>query len=143
MKFKQLRKKLKQAKKDLWNSDQPKFNEPKIKLTCEKCEKLNLNFDEETGFPLMMPHELPNDKDLKLFLKQHYKFIPSLNLFKRSYIFFVCPKCGWRKFTKLQNIIEEKYIDVDICKDCKHDVCSWINCTNGGYIKNKMMEFDF
>jgi hypothetical protein len=126
---------LKEKFNKIWNSKEPiaKSSNYTMSLYCESawCKEL---------YTIMLPHELPNDKELHKMLKERFnpKFarIP-LNGFKRTYVYFVCPVCGWEKFTKVSQMVEEKYIDVEICKDCKSDVCLWTKCKLGGYIKNE------
>lgn len=118
--------------KKYWSSEKPlaKNSNYSINLYCEAKTCIDKH-------SIMLPCELPNDKELNTLLKKNFglKILPPLKVFKRTYIYFKCPICGWEKFTKLQQIIEEKYINVDICKDCSSDTCLWVNCSRGGYLK--------
>ncbi len=135
MKYETL-KRIKKAKetftKKVWSTNKPENNPTSvvISLHCDACIA-------RTGAKVvMMPYELPPDKELIKLLKLKFgvkHWIP-LKIFKRTYIYFKCPVCHWEKFTKLQELIAQGFINTDICKDRPENLCSWVDCKRGGYI---------
>lgn len=105
----------------------------KINIYCEKCKKA-----------IMLPVEMPQTKnELIKYVKDKFDYSKPFiltekqfdKLIRSSYIRFKCPKCNWEKITKLQQILIEGFIDASVCKNCELDVCLWINCKKGGYLK--------
>jgi|WetSurMetagenome_2_1015567.scaffolds.fasta_scaffold44185_6 hypothetical protein len=99
------------------------------------CEK-----DNEQMYPIEMPKE--NSELIKMIEKRfNYKkpFVLTKTQFAKiirgGYILFECKKCGFKKMIKTEEILVQGYINAKICKTCPLDVCLWVNCTLGGYIK--------
>lgn len=123
MKQRQLIKKLKK----IWSGKKEDYH---LSIYCDSCERHNKKI-------IMEPIKLPLDKELVEIIKtefQYKRWIP-LKKFKASYLLFKCPECNFKKFTKLQFIIEEGYINPEICKKCERPICDWYKCTQGGYLK--------
>jgi hypothetical protein len=130
---------VKKFKEKYWSSNKPEKIEEEFIFNyyCEsgKCDKV-----------FVLPVNIPiTDKELMDLItkKFHYKkpMILSkktvLNYFRKNYILFRCPMCGWEKLTKLSELIKLNIINPDICVNCEYDLCLWINCLSGGYIGKK------
>ncbi len=110
----------------------------KIKIFCEKCIMDN---DEQIVLPVEMPK---SRNELINYMKEHFNYNKPFilsnkqfeKLIRQNFIRFKCPKCGWEKISKLQEILIQGFINAYVCKTCELDVCLWVNCTKGGYIKN-------
>lgn len=104
-----------------------------INIHCEKCK---------TGIPI--PVKMPEGKELIKLLKNKYNYKKPtilnektfIKLIHRSYIRFQCPNCKWEKMTQVNELMIQGFINANICKNCELDLCLWVNCGNGGYIKN-------
>jgi hypothetical protein len=109
-----------------------------IGFYCEKCEKDN--HSQNVVIPINMPK---GDELIKLLeVRFNYKkpFLLKKNQFEKiihkTYLLFKCPICGWLKMSKLNELILQGFINVEICCDCDLDLCLWNKCEKGGFIKN-------
>ena len=124
---------LERIKQKYWSNTQPVKPQKEFVFNfyCEQCEKL---YGEKNILRVMA---LPSDKELYKLIESMCKFVPPLNVFKRTFILFGCQKCNWQKFTKLDALIYHKIINPDICKNCTLDICLFVDCTIGGFIYDK------
>lgn len=111
-----------------------------ISIFCDKCKT-------EIVMPIPMPQDKHGqpllDETIKLLQDKYRYKKPSLiskkmfvKAIHKGFIRFQCPKCKWEKLTKLQEILIQGLINANICRTCDLDVCLWVNCPKGGYIKN-------
>ncbi len=104
-----------------------------ININCERCNN-------DIVIPINMPE---SNNELIRLLKDKFNFKKPIVMpkkifakyIKRNYIRFKCPSCGWEKITELNELILNGFIDTNICKNCDSEICLWIKCKNGGYIK--------
>lgn len=94
----------------------------------------------------MFPYHFPtSNNEIIRLLKEVYDYKKPVIMSKKrfvklilgGYIRFKCSKCNFEKLIKIEELLINGYIDSNICKNCEHDLCLWVNCKNGGYIKNE------